>query len=196
MITEDDIRGIFGRWLDKINDKALADKVVKTWLLGCEQGKWSSIEEVRKIPFTLVTDPMGISFIEHTLAVTEGAVALAQAQINNYNSPPPYEINMDRLIAGGLLHDIGKLLEIEKGKDGRWQRSYNGKCMRHPISGVVLAYEGGLPEDILNTIGCHAKEGENRHQYVETIFIHQADFATFNPLVYKTNGKLIEGDTE
>jgi len=45
---------------------------------------------------------------------------------------------------------------------------------------------------LVNTVACHAKEGEGRPQVVETVFIHQADFATFNPLVMKKAGKLIE----
>jgi len=49
-----------------------------------------------------------------------------------------------------------------------------------------------LPGAILNIIVCHAKEGEGRPQVVETVLIHQADFATFDPLVMKQKGTLIE----
>jgi len=191
MIERSEVEALFGEWLSRIGNKELARKVVDAWMLGIERGRWESMEELKKMPFTLVTDPMGISFIEHTLAVTEGAVALAEAQIRNYGEKLPYRINMDRLIAGGLLHDVGKLLEIEPDGQGGWCRSRNGKCLRHPISGVVLGSEAGLPDDVLNTIGAHAREGENRHQVLETILIHQADFATFNPLVYLKNEKLI-----
>ncbi len=65
-------------------------------------------------------------------------------------------------------------------------------CARHPISGAILAGEMGLSDELVNTIACHAKEGDGRPQVVETVFIHQADFATFNPLVMKAGGKLIE----
>ena len=60
------------------------------------------------------------------------------------------------------------------------------------ISGTVLAAKAGLDDKTLNTIACHAKEGDGRPQVVETVLIHQADFATFNPLVMKNDGKLIE----
>ena len=65
-------------------------------------------------------------------------------------------------------------------------------CARHPISGTAIAYELGFDNELLNTIACHAKEGDGRPQVVETVLIHQADFATFNPLVMKENGTLIE----
>jgi hypothetical protein len=43
----------------------------------------------------------------------------------------------------------------------------------------------------LNTIACHAKEGDGRPQRLETVLIHQADFATFNPLVMMQKDLLI-----
>ena len=56
---------------------------------------------------------------------------------------------------------------------------------------MIERSEVGLSDDVLNTIGAHAREGENSHQVIETILIHQVDFATFNPLVYFKNEKLI-----
>ena len=55
---------------------------------------------------------------------------------------------------------------------------------------MIECSEVGLPDDVPNTIGAHAKEGENSHQVLETILIHPR-FATFNPLVYFKNEKLI-----
>lgn len=191
MITREDIEKVFGPWLQQISQKSLREQVVQVWVTGCQKGGWTQMEELEKMPFTLATDPQGISFLEHTKAVTQGALALAYAQIDNYTQMP-YSINRDRLIAGGLLHDIGKLLEIESDGQGGWRMSQGGRCMRHPISGVILAAETGVPQDILNMIACHAKEGEGRNQVVETVLVHQADFATFNPLVMMKAKKLIE----
>jgi putative nucleotidyltransferase with HDIG domain len=190
MIDDEDIVKILGTFLDQIQDTDLRNKVIKTWVAGCRQGGWTSLAQLKKMPFTLATDPRGISFLEHTRVVTQGALGLADAQLENYKDIP-YHIDRDRVIAGGLLHDIGKLLEIESDKKGGWRMSQNGKCMRHPISGVILAQKEGVSTDILNIIACHAKEGEGRSQVVETVLVHQADFATFNPLVMMKNKKLI-----
>jgi putative nucleotidyltransferase with HDIG domain len=123
--------------------------------------------------------------------VTEGAFALAEAQLKNYRKMP-YKIDMDRLVAGGLLHDVGKLLEIGHDGKGNYAKSRNGQCLRHPISGAIVAARAGLPQEILNIIACHAKEGEGRAQTIETVLIHLADFATFDPLVMKNKFTLIE----
>ncbi|MBN1163581.1 MAG: HDIG domain-containing protein [Candidatus Krumholzibacteriota bacterium] len=190
MISQSDIEGLFADQLKMIQDQELRGKVVEIWVAGCRRGDWKSIEELKEMPFTLLTDTRGVSFVEHTIAVTAGALALARAQVEGYENLP-YPINLDRVVAGGLLHDVGKLLEIEKDGRGGYQKSHSGKCARHPISGAILAAESGADEELLNTIICHAKEGEGRPQVVETIFIHQADFATFDPLVMLSKGQLI-----
>ena len=191
MIVDKDIERLFEKQLARIKDPGLRAKVVKTFTLACERGGWKSVDDVLKMPFTLLTETHGVNFIEHTIAVTEGAAALGRAQAEAY-AKLPYAIDFDRLYAGGLLHDVGKLLEIEPDGRGGFRKSLAGKHARHPVSGAILAAECGLPGDIINIIVCHAKEGEGRPQVVEAVLIHQADFATFDPLVMKQKGTLIE----
>jgi putative nucleotidyltransferase with HDIG domain len=190
MIRREEIEERLGPFLSRIESEEIREKVVEAWVLACRRGGWRSLSEVEEIPFTLLTPHRGVGFVEHTLAVTAGAIALAEAQSRHY-AELPYPIDMDRLVAGGLLHDVGKLLEIEPDGLGGYRKSYAGKCARHPISGAILAAEVGLPQEIVNIIACHAKEGEGRPQVIETVFIHQADFATFNPLVMLQKGLLI-----
>ncbi len=191
MIQEADIENLFASILERIGDGELRAKVVKAWTLACQRGGWESVDQLKAMPFTLLTNTRGVNFIEHTIAVTEGAYGLAKAQEAVYREMP-YKIDTDRLLAGGLLHDVGKLLEIERDGQGGFRKSRSGMCARHPISGTAIAYEVGLSDEILNTIACHAKEGDGRPQVVETVLIHQADFGTFNPLVMMEKGTLIQ----
>jgi putative nucleotidyltransferase with HDIG domain len=180
---------LFSVQLEKIADADLRSSVLDVWCAAAEEGGWKP-EDLKGIPFTLLTETHGIDLIQHTIAVTEGAIGLASAILDA--CPPPYEIEMNWLAAGGLLHDVGKLLEIERAPDGGYRKSRAGKCARHPISGAILCARFGLPEEIVNMVACHAKEGEGRPQRVETVLIHQADFATFNPLVMLQKGLLID----
>jgi len=191
MIEREEIETVFKEMLDLIEDATLREKVVDAWMHGIEQGGWESVDQLRQMPFTLQVDTRGVNFIEHTLAVTKSAVGIATSQRAHY-AKMPYVVDMDRLVAGALLHDVGKLREFERQPDGSHAQSRNGRLERHPISGAVLAAEAGLPDEIVNMIACHAKEGEGRAQVVETVFVHQADFATFNPLVMMSEGKLIQ----
>ncbi|MBU2053944.1 MAG: HD domain-containing protein [Proteobacteria bacterium] len=190
MIGEKEIQSLFSKQLSRIKNKKLRDMVVETYVMACQEGGWESVEDLRKVPFTLLTDTKGIDLMQHIIAVTESAIGLAQGQIENYETMP-YRIDMDRLVAGGLLHDVGKLVEIQKDGKGGFRKSKNGALIRHPISGAILAGRAGLPLEIVNMIACHAKEGEGAPQVVETVLIHQADFATFNPLIMMTKGLLI-----
>ena len=182
------IERIFKGQLEKIEDTNLRTKVVDIWVKAAEKAGWAP-DELNQIPFTLLTDTEGIDLIQHTIAVTEGALGIANAIRENYETMP-FEINFDWLIAGGLLHDVGKVLEIEKAGD-KYRKSYSGKCARHPISGAILVAMEGLPEELVNMVACHAKEGDGRPQRVETVLIHQADFAVFNPMVMLEKGLLI-----
>jgi putative nucleotidyltransferase with HDIG domain len=189
MITRDDITKLFGKQLQKIRSSALREQVVQAWVDACAAGHKHSVDELMDMPFSLLVDCKGLSFVEHCQAVTEGALALYHAQRDSYRRMP-YPVDEDRLVAGGLLHDLGKLMELER-VDGKWVKSLSGKLLRHPISGAILAGRLGFDDAMLNVIACHAKEGEGAPKVIETVLIKQADFATFDPLVMLEKGQLI-----
>jgi putative nucleotidyltransferase with HDIG domain len=85
---------------------------------------------------------------------------------------------MDHLIAGALLHDVGKALEYEKSGDGVRVSEY-GKKIRHPISGANLARELGLPEEVAHIIESHSHEGDKMKRSKESIIVHHCDFIDF-----------------
>lgn len=184
---KDRIEELFRKQLEKIGDSELRRKTVEIWTAAAIEGGWEP-DDLEEIPFTLLTDTHGINLIQHTIAVTEGALGLARAMQSSCQLP--FEIDHDMLVAGGLLHDVGKLMEIERTENG-YVKSLHGKHARHPISGAILASRFDMPMAIINMIGCHAKEGEGRPQRVETVLVHQADFATFNPMVMLQKGLLI-----
>ena len=67
MIDMKDIQEIFKDYLDMIESDTVKDAVITAWLLGCERGGWKSMDELKNMPFTLLTDCKGVSFIEHCL---------------------------------------------------------------------------------------------------------------------------------
>jgi putative nucleotidyltransferase with HDIG domain len=190
VITTQDIEELFHKQLSSIENATTRDQTVATWVEAARLGGWKSVDDLKAMPFTLLTNTHGISLVDHTIAVTEGALALARAQANAY-AHMPYEVNTDRLIAGGLLHDVGKLVETERDEKGGFRKSRKGMYARHPISGAIIAARCGMSDDIVNTIACHAKEGDGAQKVLETVLIHQADFATFDPLVMMEKGQLI-----
>ena len=90
-------------------------------------------------------------------------------------------VNMDVLIAGAILADVGKLLEYELDENGNAVQGNYGKYVRHPFSGVSLAEEAGVPAEVCHIIAAHAGEGNMIKRTTEAYVVHHADFMTFLP---------------
>jgi putative nucleotidyltransferase with HDIG domain len=84
-------------------------------------------------------------------------------------------------VAGGLLHDIGKLLEYRRQGE-RTIKSRRGELLRHPFSGAALAFKHGLPDEVIHIIALHAREGEGSERSVEAIIVTHADFVNYESL--------------
>ena len=153
--------------LQEIGDPALREGILQTWELALERGGWE-VSDLQEIPFTLLI-PTQKSLLEHTRRVTRMALVVARARD---------DVNRDYVIAGGLLHDVGKLLEYER-RDGEIKKSRCGELIRHPVSGYALALEAGLPLEIAHIILAHSAEGEKVKRMPEAIIIHHCDFIDF-----------------
>lgn len=164
---------------DLIEDDELREKCIKTWEVAMEESGWT-LDDLTKMPFTLLINPCPASFIDHTRAVTLTAIRTAEVFAEIYGERVP--VNMDWLIAGGLLHDIGKLLEYETGEAGMTVQSYNGKLMRHPFSGMELAARCNVPLEVQHIIAAHAGEGDKMDRITEATILNHADFASFHSI--------------
>ena len=89
-------------------------------------------------------------------------------------------IDMDTVIAGAILADVGKLLEYEL-VDGKAVQSDRGKALRHPFTGVAVALECGVPDEVCHIIAAHAGEGNMVKRSTEAFIVHHADFMTYLP---------------
>lgn len=162
-----------------IEDDELREKCLKTYESALEQGGWQPAD-LMALPFTLLIDPCPANYVEHVRAVTLTSIGTAKAMQEVYGNLLP--INMDYLVAGGLLHDLGKLLEYEPGTEGLTVQTAYGKLIRHPFSGMALAARFDLPSEIQHMIAAHAGEGDKVHRSTEATIINHADFVNFESL--------------
>lgn len=137
-----------------------------------------SAEDLDVIPFSLLLKDCSISFMNHKRTCVQLAVDMAERMKKNFGDE--IKINMDILIAGAILIDVGKLLEYEM-KDGKLATSSAGKLVRHPFSGLAIADRFGLPAEVQHIIATHSKEGDLGPRTVESIIVHHADFVSFDP---------------
>ena len=163
--------------LEWIADPELRDKVARTWTRAFELSPLAP-EDLRTIPFTLLVPNCPVSFIAHKRCVVHIARRAAEAMREFLGAALP--IDIDTVIAGAILADVGKLLEYEKTA-GKTTQSERGRYLRHPFTGVALAMECGVPDRVCHIIAAHADEGNLVKRSTEAYIVHHADFMSFLP---------------
>ena len=163
--------------IEWIKDKELKQKTLDCWVYALENSVLSP-EDLEVIPFSLLITDCKVSFMNHKRTCVQLSVDIAKKMKVNFGNE--IKIDMDLLISGAILIDVGKLVEYDK-VDGKLTTSKAGKLLRHPFSGVAIADRFGLPPEVQHIIAYHAKEGDDAKRSVEAIIVHHADFVSFEP---------------
>ena len=176
----------------KIKQKSLREKVAAVWneaiTTGCG-GKGWTFAELRAVKFTLLAGDIDMRFVEHLNSCARQCIAIADVLKRSFRCSIP--IQRDYLIAGALLADVGKPLEYDKDASGKVIQGKFGQQLRHPFSGVALAYKHGIPAEVMHMIATHSHEGDKVERSIESIIFHHADFVDFDiaKLVGETCGQ-------
>jgi 7,8-dihydroneopterin 2',3'-cyclic phosphate phosphodiesterase len=162
----------------KIKDEELRKKViefVKDPRLSHKEFKKyprMQIEEAGSV-FT-VSSPQGTISVErdvlnHTVALVDLCSKVAETIEKSYGIP----INQDHLIAAAILHDIPKIFEWKKGKEGF---EHTGILLDHTMLGVAELYHRGFPEKVIHIIASHFGEaGPTPPRNFEALIFHHCD---------------------
>jgi len=172
---------IYDLWpeLNWIENEDLRNKTAKTWELALDRSVLTG-EDLKRIPFTLLCGPdLKVSFMDHKQAVVHIAQESGFKMNEFFKDELP--VDMDVLISGAILADVGKLLEYVLDDNGKAVQGSYGKYLRHPFSGVSLAEECGCPPEVCHIIAAHAGEGNMIKRSTEAYVVHHADFMTFLP---------------
>lgn len=165
--------------LDWISDPDLREKTAATWEKALSKSVLKA-DDLEKIPFTLLCGPdLKVSFMAHKRCVVHLAKECGEKMNEFFGSDLP--VNMDVVISGAILADVGKLLEYELDGTGKSVQGKYGQYLRHPFSGVSLAEECGVPPEVCHIIAAHAHEGDLVKRTTEAYIVHHADFMTFLP---------------
>jgi len=165
--------------IDWIEEAVLRQQVANVWQAALERSVLSATD-LNSIPFTLLCGPdLQVTFMDHKRAVVHIARAAGDKCNEFFHGELP--VNMDVLIAGAILADVGKLLEYVLDGQGKAVQGTYGKYLRHPFSGVSLAEEFGVPAEVCHIVATHAGEGDMVKRTTEAYLVHHADFMTFLP---------------
>jgi len=167
--------------LEWIQNEDLREATARTWELALERSPLTPAD-LNTIPFTLLVPDLKVSFMAHKRCVVHIARESAVKMNEFFSDDLP--VDLDVTIAGAILADVGKLLEYDI-KDGQSCKSKTGRYLRHPFTGVALAMEAGVPDEVCHIISAHAGEGDMVKRTAEAYVVHHADFMTFLPFKHR-----------
>ena len=171
--------------LNEIKSEGLREKVTKSLEKAINLGGWTD-DDFKFLPATLLIPELikenqvaQITLIDHIRAVTKMCIATYETY---ENLGLGHKLNRDELIAGALLHDVGKFTEYEKDQSGKIIQTFEGKKIRHPAMGLEIVSEFNLPIIVRQAIVFHSKEGDSIDRLPEVDIIHRVDFLCFSPI--------------
>ena len=166
-----------------ITDKALQDKVVEAWAFAIAHSSFTSIRQIAPAGNPDVNEARRGDQTDHLRGVTRLAVGIAKEMGAAY---PELAIDRDTIVAGGLLHDVGKAWEFDPVNRQRWkahQKRFGRPSVRHPAFGMHICMTVGLPEEVAHIAMAHSGEGELLVRSLECMIVHQADYTFWNTLL-------------
>ncbi len=163
--------------LQWIESSELREQVTQTWIKALELSPLEA-RDLHEIPFTLLVPNCPATFMEHKRCVVHIARRAAESMQEFLGKA--LSIDVDTVIAGAILADVGKLLEYER-VDGKLRQSKRGEALRHPFTGVALALSCGVPDTVCHIVAAHAAEGDLVRRSTEAYIVHHADFMSYLP---------------
>ena len=160
--TIEHIRELFPE-AELIRDVELRQKVLETWFEAWKASHYDRLEETPFMPGIL----QEINNVQHTRAVTAMCIEFARIMKEFFQ----IQVSMDYLIAGAILHDVGKVFEFCKTP------SDLGRLFTHRMSGIYMAAREDLPLEVIHIIVMHSLEGDLHHRTPEAAIVHYMDFA-------------------
>jgi putative nucleotidyltransferase with HDIG domain len=163
--------------VDLIQDRELQGRVVEAWALALSETEFTAIEDIRASGGPTSPPMKHGTQAHHLRGVATMALGMADALEQMLG---PLGIDRDALIAGALVHDVGKAFEFSPRNRTRWEANPAAAgfpSFRHPVYGAHIALSVGLPEAVAHTAAAHSAEGEGIMRSLENTIVHLADHA-------------------
>lgn len=154
--------------LAAIEDDDLRDGVRQAWETAMED---NGSDDLRALPWfppaQRTLDLPDERLVSHVRDVTQAAVALAETLTDR-----GYDISIETVIAGALVHDVSKLYEF----DGMNETDI-GRLIGHPFYGVHTVSQAGLPIEIAHIVLSHTDRTTVDPATIEAEIVRRADEA-------------------
>ena len=169
--------------LAQIRSDELRRKAIEAWAYALAE---TDFPRVAAIPGEATPGVFALkrgSQTAHLRSVARIAIAIADEFAQEF---PEARVDRDIVLAGALLHDVGKAWEFDPVNRKRWkasQKQSGRPSIRHPAYGAHICLTVGLPEEVAHIAMAHSGEGELLVRSLECMIVHQADYTFWNTLL-------------
>jgi hypothetical protein len=168
--------------LDEIASGEMRDKVVEAWAVAIANSSFGRIADMRSSGRWNTERLVRGSQAHHVRGVAAIALKIVEVLKDQF---PEFSIDRDVLVAGALVHDVGKAFEFDPVKR-RERAAAPGKLawpsVRHPPYGLHICLTVDLPLEVAAIAGGHSNEGEFVERSTECTIVMYADLAYWRPL--------------
>jgi putative nucleotidyltransferase with HDIG domain len=154
--------------VDSIRDDDLREKVLDTWTDALAETGWD-LDDVPWYPPE--QERLGLpdeTLVDHVNEVVDAAVGLAEVLTEHRGDR--VDVDMDTVLAGALIHDIGKLYEFDSEGATDVEHFFG-----HPYYGLYPAARAGLPPEITHVTLAHTGLTDVEPVTMEAEIIRRAD---------------------
>lgn len=139
-----------------LSDQSLKETCADIWLEVLEGSKWQIRDSLRRCPIAVgaVSPDCPEENLSHTGLVARLCANVYDTMRDYFDKIGP--CNRDYLLAGALIHDVGKFLEYDLQEDGTIALSDTARMFRHPCSGAYLAKNHRLPDEVVYIVLSHS----------------------------------------
>ncbi|PZT73774.1 MULTISPECIES: HD domain-containing protein [unclassified Streptomyces] len=164
--------------LHRITDPALRKLAVEVLTEAAGRGGWQHPDRLAYVEETAAGGPPvvrdGVTLIQHLRLVAAAAAGMAE----HCNEIVDARVNVDHVLTGALLHDVGLFAMLHPTDQGPALRG--PLLLRHPFVGARLAADMGMDESVVHIIATHSVEGESTVRTPESALVHWADWGTYD----------------
>ena len=158
-----------------ISDISLQNKIVDAWAYALCQSNFECIHDIPGAGNPGHLELKRGSQADHLRAVARFALHIVDDFKTHF---PEADISRDIVLAGALIHDVGKAFEFDPENLERWARdpSRAGQpSLRHSVYGAHICLTAGLPEELVHIALGHSREGQHIGLSLECQIIRMAD---------------------
>lgn len=179
--------------IQEITDAELRDKVVEAWAMSLAEEELSGISEILGSG-----DPEKNILKEGTQVDHLRGVALLSMRMADQlkELKPALDIDRDVMVAGALIHDVGKAREFKAANQAKWKQAPHvagWPPARHSVHGYYICKSVGLSDEVAHIAIAHSREGVFVMKSLECTIVSHADHSYWE--IMKAGGQLEDSYT-